>query len=444
MPASNDNSNRAQTLRSLVRLLVDYSEVVTKEWEAEDQYPEISGLPSHELFEAQRIIRGACGMCINLVGDPRTRLFEVALSFTLSQSLDTTLRAGVPNILAEAEPDGVRAEELSRCTGIGEQKLVRLMRVLCSDGLYEETEPLWFTNTRISRVLAGNPPASAFQCLYGTMAVTGAMEHLPTTLLAPTSTNSTFNTETAFQKAHKTQLSPWDLIENGDGSDPMIAEIREMFPLAMIGQGQMSSTAVVADFPWASLGEGTVVDVGGGVGSMCLDLAKLFPDLRFVVEDLPTSIEKAKPIWNAEIPGALESGRVNLITHDFFTKQPVKNAAAYILRYILHDWPDDACTAILSKLRDAMCPQSRILIADMIMHPPLGSTHLKSAPAPLLANYGQANAFKGMHDISMLSMFNGSERSPEQLEVIANKAGLRIEKIWECRAPISITELRQL
>ena len=91
----------------------------------------------------------------------------------------------------------------------------------------------------------------------------------------------------------------------------------------------------MADYPWASLGDATVVDVGGGVGSMCLDLAKVLPDLRFVVEDLPVHIKEARAVWDAEVPGAVDSWRVQLTVHDFFTVQPVKGAAVYLLRNIL-------------------------------------------------------------------------------------------------------------
>ena len=68
---------------------------------------------------------------------------------------------------------------------------------------------------------------------------------------------------------------------------------------------------------------------------MCLDLAKVLPDLRFVVEDLPVHIKEARAVWDAEVPGAVDSGRVQLTVHDFFTVQPVKGAAVYLLRNIL-------------------------------------------------------------------------------------------------------------
>ncbi|KAH9925246.1 S-adenosyl-L-methionine-dependent methyltransferase [Fomitopsis serialis] len=438
-------STRTETLRALVQLLVDTSELVIKEWEMEEQHISYSDLPtsrlpSHELYEARRIIRGACGMCVDLIEDPHVRILEVATTFAMAQALDTTVRAGVPDILAEAElPNGVSAEELSRRTGIDERKLVRVMHVLCSNGIYNEVKPLQFANTRLSRILAGNPPAKAAQLILYV-----ASAHLPAVLLDRNMTSATSNTDSAFQKAHGDERTLWDHIETGDESDPAVREMRGMFPLAMVGLGQMNSPALIADFPWASLGEATVVDVGGGVGSMCLELVKLFPDLHFVVEDLPATIGEAKVTWDAEMPGFIQSGRVQLITHDFFEVQPVRGAAVYFLRYIIHDWPDDQCTTILSRLRDALGPDSRILVADMIMHPPLGSTHLKSAPAPLPANYGNANALKGMFDMLMLSLFNSTERTPEQLSALANGAGLKVEKIWECRGALSITELRKM
>ncbi|TFY60127.1 hypothetical protein EVJ58_g5349 [Rhodofomes roseus] len=441
--------NRVQTLRVLVQLLVGASEQVIQEWETEDQLPadhSATNVPSPELFEAQRVIRGACGMCMELVEDPRVRLLEISISYAMSQALDTTVRAGVPDILAEAEPfDGISVAELSRRTGIDEQKLVRVMRVLCSGGVYEEIKPLRFTNTRYSRVFVDNPiPVSLVHSGSTFKLIVEATEHLPAALLDPKMTNSTSPLECAFQRAHGENKTLWSCIETGDELDPVMHNAREMFPLAMIGQGQMSSSALIVDYPWGSLGAATVVDVEGGVGSMCLDLAKRFPDMRFVVEDLPVSIEKARPVWDAGIPGASEKERVQLVIHDFFEEQPIKGAAVYFLRCIMHDWPDDECVAILSRLREAMGPDSRILLAEMIVHPPLGSRHLKAAPTPLPANYGRVDAVKGMHDMVMLSMFNGSERTPDQFDTIAHRAGLKLEKVWECRGPLGIAELRQL
>lgn len=128
-----DLETKVQTLRSLVQLLVDYSEVVIEEWEAEQQphcdaafdTPHtVPPLPSRQLYEAQRVVRGACGMVIDLVQDPRTRLLELSTSLGLAQAFDTTVRAGVPDLLASAdESGGLPLTELSTRSGVDEREL---------------------------------------------------------------------------------------------------------------------------------------------------------------------------------------------------------------------------------------------------------------------------------------------------------------------------------
>lgn len=86
-------------------------------------------------------------------------------------------------------------------------------------------------------------------------------------------------------------------------------------------------------FDWGALKKGEiVVDVGGGIGSVTLMLAKAFPHLQFVVQDrpkviTPTAIKVLLSVyinlcrqiltymkfWKNEYPEAFESGRVKLL-----------------------------------------------------------------------------------------------------------------------------------
>lgn len=70
-------------------------------------------------------------------------------------------------------------------------------------------------------------------------------------------------------------------------------------------------------------------------GGMSLELARRFPNLRFVVQDREVVIRKAEQVWLQELPVALRTERVKLMAHDFFTEQPVKSAAAFLMRHIL-------------------------------------------------------------------------------------------------------------
>jgi len=103
---------------------------------------------------------------------------------------------------------------------------------------------------------------------------------------------------------------------------------------------------------WGALDPGSVaVDIGGNVGDLTLTLAKAFPHLNYVVQDRENQILQAEKFWAAELPEAVNSNKVKLQTYDFFTPQPVKNAAVYFMRFIIHDWPDTE-----SKKNYAKCP----------------------------------------------------------------------------------------
>ena len=53
---------------------------------------------------------------------------------------------------------------------------------------------------------------------------------------------------------------------------------------------------VVVGFDWATIPNGTVVDVGGGIGTQSLIIAQEYPELKLVIQDLPSVIEDAKKV----------------------------------------------------------------------------------------------------------------------------------------------------
>jgi hypothetical protein len=71
--------------------------------------------------------------------------------------------------------------------------------------------------------------------------------------------------------------------------------------------------AILGHFPWSSLEKGSlVVDVGGGVGSTSMIIAKQHPDLRFIVQDLGGMINDTRKYWQNRLPSAIENGQVTL------------------------------------------------------------------------------------------------------------------------------------
>lgn len=96
-------------------------------------------------------------------------------------------------------------------------------------------------------------------------------------------------------------------------------------------------------YPWASLGNKAVVDVGGSDGNYSIALAQSFPQLKFIVQDLPavvTAVNSKRPV-----PVGLED-RVTFMEHDMFTEQPV-SADVYMFGFVFHDLPDKYVARIL-------------------------------------------------------------------------------------------------
>ncbi|KAF7449975.1 Sterigmatocystin 8-O-methyltransferase [Pyrenophora tritici-repentis] len=157
-------------------------------------------------------------------------------------------------------------------------------------------------------------------------------------------------------------------------------------------------------YDWASLGKATVVDVGGSHGLVSIALAKEFPDLQFVVQDLPKVIEDAKTKSPPEL-----SHRVTFQAHDFFEEQPVKNADIYYFRWILHDWSNKYCVKILQALIPALKPGARLLFSERCLEAP--------CTLPLRAEKWNRDS-----DITMLATSNSQERDEDDWKALLKAA----------------------
>ncbi|EED80501.1 predicted protein [Postia placenta Mad-698-R] len=439
-------AERAQKLRSLVHLLAEAAEVVIREWETEDDanshYDPL--LPSAKLYQARRTLVGTCGMCIDIVQEPQSRLMEMAMDQYVARALHIAAEARIADVLAAIDPkEGMPITDIAKTVHVEERKLARVLRCLCTVHVFIEVKDLHFANSVTSQVLANNDPLCCWLLTNG-QAIYTASDKLPAVLFNPVKSRSYSLEETAFQEAFNT--SYWEYLETDVGEPDAVAkrrQEREVFGLAMVGGGRVHAPPLYAatDYPWGALGTATIVDVGGGVGGMSLDLARRFPELRFVLQDRRPTIAQARELWQREMPDAVMSGRIQMMAHDFFAPQPVANADVYLMRYVLHDWPDAECVTILTQLRAAMSRTSRILTADQAIHTTAGSAYLTRAPEPLPANYGFAHVLANARDLNMMALFNGMERTPEQLGALAEKAGLRLVKVWECRGMVAITEM---
>ncbi|KAI8629700.1 putative O-methyltransferase [Xylariaceae sp. FL1651] len=156
-------------------------------------------------------------------------------------------------------------------------------------------------------------------------------------------------------------------------------------------------------YAWGGIGTGTVVDVGGSRGDAAFAIARQYPDIHLVVQELPEVVALSK-----EEPGL----NVKFMVHDFFKEQPIKDADVYLFRWILHNWPDKYCIQILGALIPALKPGSRVLIMDFVMPPPL-----------VLPN-SVDRKLRAM-DVTMLEIANAKERSMDEWKGLIEQADRR-------------------
>ncbi|KAF4439940.1 Sterigmatocystin 8-O-methyltransferase [Fusarium austroafricanum] len=171
-------------------------------------------------------------------------------------------------------------------------------------------------------------------------------------------------------------------------------------------------------YDWAKLGDATVIDIGGSSGHDALVLAENFPNLTFVVQDLP-EVEDA---FNERIPVEFRS-RISFEPHDFFAPQKTEGQV-YMLKTILHDWPDRYAAKVIANLLPHLESGSRLLLIETIA--PSDTAGLPSATLGRMMN-----AF----DTHMLHNLNALERDVKNWQSLLNLVDGRLEIAYVSQVP---------
>jgi hypothetical protein len=262
---------------------------------------------------------------------PEEILWDFLRGATMTKALAIAVDLGIP----EALTDGPRpVDELARDAGVNADALYRLLRALASDGVFEEQAPGTFALNAGSKPLL-EPGWSAFAHLFGDLFYKAIGD-----LDIATRTGAV-----TFPDAFGTGFWPW-LAEH--------AEERAIFDRAMSGGKQLNADRLAA-LEWAN-GD-VVVDVGGGNGTLLVELLRRRPGLHGVVLDLPETVRD-----EAALPPD-----VDFVAGSFFEAVPTGDA--YVLSGIIHDWDDEAATAILRTIRAAAPPHARVLITESVIEP---------------------------------------------------------------------------
>jgi hypothetical protein len=304
---------------------------------------------------------------------PEEVLWNLTRGALTTRALGIVAELGVADALA----GGPRpAEDVAHEVGADPETLYRLLRALASDGVFAEQEPRVFGNTKPSELLRRDGGWSDFGHLFGGVfyRAVGELDASGTT---------------PFRDIFGTDF--WSWLEARPDE-------RASFDRAM-EQGKERRVERFAPVEWR--GDETLVDVGGGNGSLLIELLRLHPGLRGIVFDLPETVRDEAALGD----------RIEFVEGSFFERVP--EGDVYILSGILHDWDDEHAAAILRTIRAAARPASRLLIIAAVVPPgnePGGGKWL---------------------DLLMLALVAGKERTEAQWGELLAAGGWRPTRFHE-------------
>jgi len=300
--------------------------------------------------------------------------------------------------LLAAKPKTI--EELSIEAHCNAGALYRLMRALCSIGVFTENNKHEFELTSI-----GNTLRSDVQGSLKAYAIAQLSEHYAAwgNLIYSVKTGGI-----AFDNLYG--MDVWKYFD----ANP---EQGKNFGKAMSGLTESSVQSILQEYPFST--HNTIVDIGGGNGGLLTTILTHSTSVKGIIYDeVYMELEANERIKNMQL-----AERCIFEKGSFFESVPA-DADCYIMKKILHDWNDEQCVAILKNVHRAMKPESKLLIIEAIILEGNG--------------YDMGKFF----DINMLAITGGRERTEKEWKQLLIKADLKVMNVLKTSSPMfSILEV---
>ncbi|KAF2473020.1 sterigmatocystin 8-O-methyltransferase precursor [Lindgomyces ingoldianus] len=253
----------------------------------------------------------------------------------------------------------VTIPQLAEAVKVDEDRVGRIMRFLTTHRVFTETEPGFFGHNSFSVLFAKDSEiyaAAHYQLDEFFKAASEASEGIRSSPYLSDNMHSPFQTRFGVPLFQYYQQNPKSVARFGKALKGIAKLDRQVHELK-------------GGFPWEKFEGGKIVDIGGASGHASIWLARLYPQLEFIVQDGSEDLLAQGKGQNLSDIGS----RVTFMKHDFFQTQPQLNAGAYFIRQVLHNWNDDDCVRILKAVVPALekCnPNTPLLINETILPEP--------------------------------------------------------------------------
>ena len=314
-------------------------------------------------------------------------------------SLKCAVQLGIPDVI-QNHGKPMRLSELIAGLPIHPSKargIYRLMRILVQSGFFarqkvgeNDPEEEGYVPTHASRLLQKDNPLSVAPLLLFELdpILTKPWHHV----------SAWFQNEdsTPFETAHGRTF--WDYWAN----EPTL---NNLFNEAMASDARLVASVLVTDCKGVFDGLKSLVDVGGGTGTVAKVVADAFPHMQCTVLDLPHVV--------ADLQG---SNNLNYVGGDMF--EAIPTADAILLKWILHDWSDEESVKILKRCKEAITRKGKggkVIIIDMKVENKKGDE--------------KSNETQLFFDMLMMISLTGQEREEKEWTKLFSDAGFSDYKI---------------
>ena len=290
--------------------------------------------------------------------------------------------------------------ELATLTGVNEDKLYRVMRFMAAKGIFNELPNQEFQMNNESKMLVSTSTdnISHFIKLHAEYFYNSVTELI----------NSMKSNNTAFELKFGETAS--DHFKNNKAAG-------QIYHLAMKENTELSGKLITKAYDFSKYK--TIIDVGGGLGSLLVNILLQNENSYGINFDIPELQENAEAYFREKTVAS----RCKYVGGDFFTSIP-SGGDLYIMKTILHGKNEAIAVEVLSKCREVLPKHGKLLIIERVM--------CKDAN-----NYIDVC----INDINMLNVTNGHIRTILEFEQLFKQAGYLIKEIYTLPEDLSIMEI---
>ncbi|CAL1366735.1 unnamed protein product [Linum trigynum] len=366
----------------------------------------------------------------NKLLEAQARAWNYSFNYIVSMALKCAVELGVPDAISKSPEQPISLSNLAAAIPLHPSKndaLRRLMRPLAHAG--------FFTTTSAAFLAGGEEEAEDHYSLTtaGKLLLRGGPQSPFIELFLDASTMTSWGMLSAWFhysadavpfKAGHDGASFWECMEK----DPAQ---KKAFYETMVGDSKLVAGVLVSECKEVFEGVESLVDVGGGTGTMAVAIARAFPKVNCTVFDLPHVVAG---VMKEEGGGGDDVENLHVVGGSMFEKIPP--ADAVLLKWILHDWDDERCLKILKCCREAVAgdekkkkkKNGKVIVIDMVV----GNEDVVGNKELCQAQF--------CYDLLMFATFNGKERDEKEWRSLFMAAGFSGYKIIRSLGPRSLME----